>query len=291
MRLATIRHHGTVKVVANAGGRLIDLATPGSTPSGAIPSDLLGMLAAGTDLPALARAAAAAGPAAEVPAAEAEFLPPIPRPGKVLCLGLNYRDHAGEIGMAIPDFPIVFMRGPTSLTGHGQPILRPAVSGQLDYEAELAVVIGRTARNVRAGDAMAHVAGFSCFNDGSLRDLQFRASQWTPGKNADRTGGFGPELVTPDELPREPDALDISCRLNGETVQRSNTRQHVFGVAETIAILSSWMTLEPGDVIALGTPAGVGSARKPPLWMKEGDVCEVEIEGIGILRNPIAAGG
>lgn len=226
---------------------------------------------------------------AVLPAARVTYLPAVPRPGKVLCLGLNYKDHAAEVGLPIPQYPVVFMRGPTSLAGHRQPLQLPALSVQFDYEAELAVVIGERARHVRAVDAHAHVFGVTCFNDASLRDFQFRTSQWTAGKNFDRTGGLGPAIVTLDELPRDPDALDIATRLNGETVQRSNTAQHVFGVKESIEILSSLMTLEPGDVIALGTPSGVGMARKPPLWLKAGDVCDVEIEGIGVLSNAVAA--
>lgn len=254
-----------------------------------LPRSLKGLLAAGPDSLERARdAASAAGPEAVLPPDAITHLPPIPDPGKILCLGLNYRDHAREIGMALPEFPVVFMRGVTSLVAHGGALVRPRISEQLDYEAELAVIVGRRCRHLAPDEALDAVAGYACFNDATLRDYQYRASQWTMGKNFDATGGFGPELVTPDELPGGADALGIRSRLNGRVVQESNTEQHVFDVRTTLSILSATMTLEPGDVIALGTPSGVGSARKPPLWMKAGDVCEVEIDGVGTLRNAVA---
>ena len=218
---------------------------------------------------------------------ELQLLPVVPRPGKIICIGLNYRDHAIEGGNPIPDYPAVFMRGTTSLVAHGAPILRPPVSEKLDYEAELAVVIGRAATRVAAARALDHVAGYACFNDGSVRDYQRKSTQWTMGKNFDRTGGFGPELVTADELPAGARGLRITSRVNGETMQDGNTADMIFDVPTLIEILSAVMTLEPGDVIATGTPAGVGYARKPPLFLKPGDVCEVTIDGIGTLRNPI----
>jgi 2-keto-4-pentenoate hydratase/2-oxohepta-3-ene-1,7-dioic acid hydratase in catechol pathway len=214
-------------------------------------------------------------------------LPPIPRPGKFICLGLNYVDHAKEGGFTPPDYPTVFFRGATSLVAHGQPLVRPALSPTFDYEAELAVVIGRSGRRIAETQALDHVAGYSVFNDGSVREYQRRTPQWTMGKNFDGTGAFGPWLVTPDELPPGAVGLRIQTRLNGRIVQDANTRDMIFSVARTIAILSQAMTLEVGDVIAMGTPAGVGHARKPPLWLKDGDVCEIEIEGIGLLSNPV----
>jgi 2-keto-4-pentenoate hydratase/2-oxohepta-3-ene-1,7-dioic acid hydratase in catechol pathway len=226
------------------------------------------------------------GPA--IPLSDVTLLPPVSRPGKVICIGLNYVDHAKEGGNPIPDYPAVFLRAMTSLVGPGQPILRPPVSEKLDYEAELAVIIGKPALRVREGEALAHVAGYACFNDGSLRDYQRRSTQWTMGKNFDATGAFGPELVTPDELPEGAHGLRIATRLNGRTLQDGNTSDMIFSVARTIAILSEVMTLEPGDVIITGTPAGVGYPRKPPIFMRPGDTCEVEIEGIGVLSNPIA---
>jgi acylpyruvate hydrolase len=225
----------------------------------------------------------------DVKAADADLLCPVPRPGKIICIGLNYRAHAIEGGNPIPDYPAVFMRGTTSLAAPGAPIVYPVCSDKLDYEAELAVIIGKTATNVSAADALGHVAGYSCFNDGSVRDYQRKSTQWTMGKNFDGTGGFGPELVTADELPAGASGLRLVARLNGEIMQDSDTADMIFDVATLIAILSEGMTLEPGDVIATGTPSGVGYARTPPVFMKPGDICEIEIEGIGVLSNPIAA--
>lgn len=237
-----------------------------------------------SDLPAAARRPAGAALASS----EVTLLPPVSRPGKIVCIGLNYVDHAKEGGNPIPEYPAVFLRAATSLVGPGQPILRPPVSAKLDYEAELAVVVGRPALRVREADALAHVAGYACFNDGSLRDYQRRSTQWTMGKNFDATGAFGPELVTPEELPEGAHGLRIATRLNGRTLQDGNTRDMIFGVARTIAILSEVMTLEPGDVVITGTPAGVGYPRQPPVFLRPGDTCEVEIEGIGVLSNPVA---
>ena len=216
-----------------------------------------------------------------------QLLPAVARPGKIICIGLNYRDHAKEGGNPIPDYPAVFMRTATSLVAHGQPILRPPVSDKLDFEAELAVVIGRQASRVPLGRALDHVGGYACFNDGSVRDYQRKSTQWTMGKNFDRTGGFGPELVTADELPEGGRGLSVTSRVNGVVMQAGNTSEMIFDVATLVTVLSEVMTLEPGDVIATGTPAGVGYARKPPLFMHDGDVCEITIEGIGTLSNPI----
>jgi 2-keto-4-pentenoate hydratase/2-oxohepta-3-ene-1,7-dioic acid hydratase in catechol pathway len=220
--------------------------------------------------------------------ADVELLPPVPRPGKIICIGLNYRAHAIEGGNPIPDYPAVFMRGATSLTAPGGPILYPECSDKLDFEAELAVVIGRAATRVGIAEALGHVAGYSCFNDGSVRDYQRKSSQWTMGKNFDSTGGFGPELVTPDELPAGAAGLRIVARLNGQVMQDSSTADMIFDVATLVSTLSEAMTLEPGDVIATGTPSGVGYARKPPVYMRPGDVIEIEIERIGILQNTVA---
>ena len=222
-----------------------------------------------------------------VPFTGLHLLPVIPNPGKIICIGLNYRDHAKEGGNPIPDYPAVFMRCTTSMVAHGQPILRPPVSDKLDYEAELAVVIGRTATRVTAGRALDHVAGYACLNDGSVRNYQRKSTQWTMGKNFDQTGGFGPALVTADELPEGARGLGVISRVNGAVMQNGNTADMIFDVSTLIEILSEVMTLEPGDVIATGTPAGVGYARTPPYFLKPGDVCEVEIPGIGTLSNPI----
>ncbi len=219
-------------------------------------------------------------------ASEVTLLAPVPRPGKVICIGLNYRAHAVEGGNPIPDYPAVFLRGATSLVGPQAEMILPTCSDKFDYEAELAIVIGRTATNVGA-DALDYVAGYACFNDGSVRDYQRKSSQWTMGKNFDRTGGFGPELVTPDELPAGASGLRIVSRLNGQVMQDGNTDDMIFGTAVLVATLSEAMTLEPGDVIATGTPAGVGYARKPPVFLRAGDRIEVEIERIGTLTNVV----
>ena len=211
----------------------------------------------------------------------------IDQPGKIVCLGLNYADHAKEGGNARPEYPSFFMRGPSSLTAHLAPIIRPSVSDKLDYEAELAFIVGKKARNLTKENALDCVAGYSIFNDGSLRDYQRKTSQWTIGKNFDQTGAFGPWLVTPDELPSGAHGLQIQSRLNGNLMQNANTKDFLWGVAETIQLIMECMTLEPGDVVITGTPAGVGYARTPPVFMKPGDVCEIEIERIGVLQNSI----
>ena len=211
----------------------------------------------------------------------------IDQPGKIVCLGLNYADHAKEGGNARPEYPSFFMRGPSSLTAHLAPIIRPGVSDKLDYEAELAFIVGKKARNLTKENALDCVAGYSIFNDGSLRDYQRKTSQWTIGKNFDQTGAFGPWLVTPDELPSGAHGLQIQSRLNGNLMQNANTKDFLWGVAETIQLITECMTLEPGDVVITGTPAGVGYARTPPVFMKPGDVCEIEIERIGVLQNSI----
>ncbi len=219
---------------------------------------------------------------------EITFATLIDRPGKIICMGLNYADHAKEGGHARPDYPSFFMRGPSSLTAHQSPIIRPKVSTKLDYEAELAFVISKQARHCTLENALEHLAGYSIFNDGSVRDYQRKSTQWTIGKNFDQTGAFGPWLVTPDELPQGATGLQIQSRLNGQIMQNANTKDFLWGVAETIVLITECMTLEPGDVVITGTPAGVGYARTPPVFMKPGDICEVEIEGIGILSNTIA---
>ena len=214
---------------------------------------------------------------------------PIARPGKVLCLGLNYAGHAKEGGHEVPDYPALFMRARTSLIAAGEPMVRPRASDKLDYEAELMLVIGKGGRHIPEAGALDHVFGYTTFNDGSVRNFQRKSSQWTPGKNFDGTGPVGPIVVTPEEVPPGADGLRIQSRLDGEIMQDSNTSDMIFSVAKTIAILSEFTTLEPGDLIALGTPQGVGYARKPPVFMKPGQRIEIEIEGIGVLANPIVA--
>jgi acylpyruvate hydrolase len=220
---------------------------------------------------------------------EVRLLPVVPRPGKIVCVGLNYADHAKEGGNARPKYPDFFFRGSTSLVAHGQPMVLPHVSNRFDFEAELAVIIGQSVRHAKPANALDAVAGYACFNDGTLRDYQKRTSQWTIGKNFDGTGGFGPWMVTPDELPAGAVGVNICSRLNGQVMQQANTRDMLWSVAEIIVLISECLTLEPGDVIATGTPAGVGYARNPPVFMRAGDTIEIEIEGIASLCNPILA--
>jgi acylpyruvate hydrolase len=218
------------------------------------------------------------------------ILPPVPKPPKIICVGLNYDDHLEESGLKKPVYPEIFARFATSLIAHGEPIRRPPESSALDYEAELAVVIGRRGRRIQPDRALDHVAGYSLFNDATIRDFQLRTPQWTMGKNFDATGAFGPWLVTPDALPSGARKLRIQGRLNGRVMQDANTDQLIFGVSALIEMISVAMTLEPGDVIITGTPGGVGVARKPPVFMQPGDVFEVEIEELGVLSNPIQDG-
>lgn len=221
------------------------------------------------------------------PLAGLRYLPPVQNPAKAFAIGLNYLDHAAESNFAAPKHPVVFQRFASSWVAHGQPLVRPHVSTQFDYEAELVAVIGKAGRYIDKDHALAHVAGYSLFNDGSLRDYQLRTNQWTLGKNFDASGSFGPEFVTADELPAGAAGLRIQCRLNGQTMQDANTRDMIFDVATLVSACSEAMALQPGDIIITGTPSGIGMARKPPVWMKAGDVCEVEVEKLGVLRNGI----
>ena len=261
MRLATFRSGEAAHVGVRIGDTLVDLAV--AAPE--LPTSLAGLLVLADGLARAEAAAARAGPEARLRLADVTLQPPIPNPGKIICLGLNYPDHAAESAMEKPSAPNVFLRTAQSLTAHGAPIIKPRASSALDFEGELAAVIGRTCRAATQDEALEAVAGYSVFNDGSLRDFQMRASQWTLGKNFDATGGFGPELVTADELPAGAAGLRLETRLNGQVMQSADTAEMIFGVAETIAYVSQVTTLVPGDV------------------------CEVEIERIGILRNPIAA--
>ena len=217
------------------------------------------------------------------------YLPPLSRPPKIICVGLNYADHTKESNFVQPDYPTLFFRVNTSLVAHAQPMIRPAVkdSEGLDFEGEIAVVIGKGGRHISPADALEHVAGYSLFNDGSVREYQFKTPQWTVGKNFDGTGAFGPDLVTADELPAGAKGLRLETVLNGQVVQSASTDEMVFDVATVISIVSQAISLEPGDVIVTGTPSGIGWARSPKLLMKAGDVCEVRVEGIGTLRNVI----
>ncbi|MBN3778817.1 fumarylacetoacetate hydrolase family protein [Burkholderia sp. Ac-20345] len=225
-----------------------------------------------------------------VAASDLKLLPPLRRPPKIICVGLNFADHTSESKYEQPDYPTLFFRVATSLIAHEQPMIRPAVTDSegLDFEGEIAVVIGKGGRHIGKADALSHVAGYSVFNDGSVREYQFKTPQWTVGKNFDGTGAFGPDLVTADELPPGVKGLRLETRLNGEVVQSASTDEMVFDVASLISIISEAITLEAGDVIVSGTPSGIGWARTPKLLMKAGDVCEVSVEKIGTLRNVIA---
>jgi 2-keto-4-pentenoate hydratase/2-oxohepta-3-ene-1,7-dioic acid hydratase in catechol pathway len=236
----------------------------------------------------LTQAESGQGAAGVVPLGDVRLIAPVPRPPKVICIGLNYRDHAIESKAEIPKSPIAFSKFATSIVGPGDAIVLPRSSRKVDYEAEMAVVIGRKAKHVTAENALHHVLGYANFHDVSARDFQFADGQWQRGKSCDTFGPIGPAIVTADEIP-DPHALRIRFRLNGETLQDSSTAQLIFRVPELIEFLSDSITLLPGDVIATGTPPGVGFARNPPIYMKDGDVAEVEVEGLGILTNTVKA--
>jgi acylpyruvate hydrolase len=223
-------------------------------------------------------------------AGDLKLLPPLQRPPKIICVGLNFSDHTAESKYEQPDYPTLFFRVATSLIAHDQSMIRPRVSDSegLDFEGEIAVVLGKGGRHISKADALSYVAGYSVFNDGSVREYQFKTPQWTVGKNFDSTGAFGPDLVTADELPPGAKGLRLETRLNGQVVQSASTDEMIFDVASLISIISEAITLEPGDVIVSGTPSGIGWARNPRLLMKAGDVCEVSVEKIGTLRNVIA---
>jgi acylpyruvate hydrolase len=252
-----------------------------------LPASLLDALAQEVDI-RVAGAAVLDSRAARVPLRNLLLAPAIPQPRKIICLGLNYFDHAKEGGRDKPEYPWFFLRAASSLIAHEQAAALPRVSVQLDYEAELAVVIGsQVPRHVAHAESLKYVFGYSCFNDFSVRDYQRKTPQWTIGKNFDGTGAFGPFVVTSDELPPGGGGLRIQGRLNGFAMQYANTDDMIFTVPETIALLSECMTLDSGDVIVMGTPAGVGAARKPQVWLAEGDVFEVEIERVGVLVNTV----
>jgi acylpyruvate hydrolase len=242
------------------------------------------------DLAPLADLAKRAPASARKPLAGLTFALPVARAGKIICLGLNYFDHVqeGNYKNDPPKAPTIFMRCQTSLVAHQSAIIAPRISGTLDYEAELVAIVGKRAKHLTKDNALDCIAGYSCFNDGSIREFQRRTTQWDMGKNFDATGGFGPWMVSADALPKGAAGLKIETRLNGQVMQSDNTTNMMWPMLETLVDLTQGLTLEPGDLIVMGTPSGVGFARKPPVWMKDGDTCEVEIEGIGVLRNPIA---
>ena len=256
----------------------------------ALPSSVRELLGLGHEYQRQAWQALGRGPVRHDPE-NVTLLAPVPDPRKIVCIGLNYLDHAKESGMEPPPEPILFSKYPTALLGHGGAIVLPPESSEVDYEAELVVVIGRGGRRIPRGRAMEHVGGYAVGHDVSARDWQLNkpGKQWMAGKTFDTFAPVGPELVTPDEAP-DPHSLGIRLRLNGQTMQDSNTKQLIFGVDALIAYLSTVFTLEPGDLIFTGTPPGVGMARKPPVWLKPGDAVEVEIDGLGTLRNTVVAG-
>lgn len=282
MRFVTLeRGHGPEAGVI-AGETVIGLRDAGF-------ADVLAVIAGGAGaLDRVTRWAQTAPAGETLDLASVKLHAPIPRPPKIICIGLNYRDHAAESGLPIPDVPTVFAKFPTAVTGPQHPIVLPRNSTKPDYEAELAFVIGRRGRHIPEEKWREHVFGYTCFNDVSARDFQTATSQWMMGKTFDTFAPFGPAIVTADEI-EDPHNLEISLDLNGETMQRSNTREMIFRIPRLIAHLSSVFTLEPGDVIATGTPPGVGFARKPPRWLRHDDVVTVRISGVGVLTNPVVA--
>lgn len=283
MRLINFSHNGTHRLGARVGQDVVDLTAAG------LPDSVDGLLTLGAE--GMARAEELLRVRGTTLAlSSVKLLPPVLQPSKAIAVGLNYVDHAAESPYKDPPkYPVLFQRYPSSWVAHGEALVLPRVSSDFDYEAELVVVIGKAGRYITKDQALSHVAGYTLFNDGSLRDYQLRTTQWMMGKNFDRSGGFGPELVTADELPLGASGLRIQARLNGQVVQDSNTAHMIFDVATLIATASEAMALQPGDIIIAGTPSGVGMARKPPLYMKVGDVCEVEIDQIGVLSNSIIA--
>ena len=280
MKLVSFSRNGQAGYGAVVGEQVVDLGAA----LGSRFSDLKALLAAD-----------AVGEAAVVVAerqpdfalSELELLPVIPNPGKIWCCGLNYGEHVKETNREVTEQPTFFLRVADSQVGHEQAMVRPQESEQFDYEAEIAVVIGRPGRRIAEADAGQYVAGYACYNDGSVRDWQRHTSQWVPGKNFWRTGGFGPWMVTADEIPFGT-LMTLTARLNGQELQRATTDMMIHSIARQIAYVSTIAPLEPGDVIVTGTPGGVGARRNPPVWMKAGDVVEIEVDRVGVLRNPVA---
>jgi len=284
MRIAHFETSGVPGIAADEGSGWRGLTQR----DGGFPGTLPELIARGADL---LRAGRNLKQSPTIDLNPVRLLPPVPVPPKILCVGLNYDDHLEESGLKKPAYPEIFARFATSLIAHQQPIRRPRESIALDYEAELAVVIGKPGRRIPRDRALEHVAGYSLFNDATIRDFQLRTPQWTIGKNFDATGAFGPWLVTPEAAPPGAHGLRIQGRLNGQVMQDANTDHLIFSVPALIEMISVAMTLEPGDVIITGTPGGVGAARKPPIFMRPGDVFEVEIEGIGVLSNVVQDDG
>lgn len=269
----------TFGYVTSDGAGVVDVGARSELP------DLKSAIAAG----ALAELPARCGDEADLPLAGLTYLPTVPNPDKILCVGLNYKAHQEETGRGGEGFPTVFVRFANAQVAHEQPMVRPHESNTLDYEGEIALVIGKAGRRIAKADALAHVAGFSIYNDGSVREFQRQTSQFTPGKNFAGTGGFGPWMMTPDEV-GDPYRMEITTRLNGEVMQNATADLLIFDFGDIIAYCSTFCELVPGDVIVTGTPGGVGAARKPPVFMDEGDEIEVEVKPIGVLRHRVTVG-
>lgn len=282
MRIVAFEKNGDAAIGVRFADRVADLSVLAPD----LPQTLRGLLQ-DRALAEVEKRASAAAREGLLALADLTLLPPLPDPPKILCIGRNYAEHAREGGAEVPQYPDIFMRSRLSLVGAGRPIIRPAISEKLDFEGELMAIIGSRVHRADPARALDAVAGYAIFNDATLRDYQRRTGQWTLGKNFDNTGAFGPEFVTADELPPGAAGLSIKTRLNGRVMQDANTDDMVFPVARALSFITEAMTLEPGDLLATGTPSGVGFARTPPLWMKPGDTVEVEIEGIGTLRNPV----
>ena len=282
MRLINFRNgNGAVNIGAVTGDGVINLTEAG------LPNSIDALLAGGQTAWAQAIAAVSSGQAT-LKLSSLTLLPPVLNPSKAIAVGLNYVDHAAESPYKdAPKYPVLFQRFPSSWVAHDQPLVKPKVSDDFDYEGEVAVIIGKPGRYISKDDALSHVAGYSIFNDGSIRDYQFKSHQWMMGKNFDATASFGPVFVSADELPAGAVGLQLQTRLNGEILQDANTRDMIFDVATVVSVCSEVFELQPGDIIISGTPAGVGFARKPPIFMKQGDVVEVEVEGLGVLRNAV----
>ena len=274
------------RIGAMVGDDQIADLTPSILPLGLSSSEILRCYDLDTNFVEPAMEAVTSGLLPIVDIADIRIEAPVPRPSKIICIGLNYLDHVKESGAEIPKAPLIFSKFDTCVAASEDPILLPVGSEQVDFEAELAVVVGRRAKNIDPDVAMDHVFGYTNFNDVSARDMQFADGQWQRGKSCDTFAPFGEFVATKDEIPN-PHNLRIQFRLNGKTMQDSNTDQLIFKIPELVEYLSRSITLEPGDIIATGTPPGVGFARKPPVFLKEGDVCEVEIEGLGVLINPV----
>jgi 2-keto-4-pentenoate hydratase/2-oxohepta-3-ene-1,7-dioic acid hydratase in catechol pathway len=287
MKIVGFEADGGLRLGMVEGDQVIDLQAVDPN----LPADLRVILQKSSDLTPLADLAKRAPASARRPMQGLKYARPVANPGKVVCLGLNYLEHVkeGPNRDNIPKFPTIFMRANSSLVAHGQPMIRPRVSETFDYEAELVIIVGKRVKHLTMQNAYSCIAGYSCFNDGSIREYQRRTTQWDMGKNFDATGGFGPWMVTADEIPAGAKGLKIESRLNGQVMQSDNTDNMMFPIAETLVDITQGMTLEPGDLVVTGTPSGVGHARKPPVWMKAGDTIEIEVEKVGILSNPIEA--